>query len=107
MDSCVAQSIGCDEQRFWGVVILAIFGLFTLVQIAWAYWSSYRERQTMRRTPMAIRRIPIPGESYPGQRQLTRLRSQANKERKTGRWPLKGVDRILSSFFRGGSISGF
>lgn len=111
MDLCVSQNVGCDDQRFWGIFILAVFTLFALLQIGWAYWSAHRERQKMRRTPMAIRRIPIAdevsGESYPGQRQLARFRSQAYPVKKTDRWPLRGLDRLLNSFFRGGSISGF
>lgn len=110
MDLCVAQNIGCDEQRFGGVFILSVFAIFALLQIGWAYWDAWRERRKMRRTPMAIRRIPLSGESsesYPGQRQLARFRSQAYPVKKTDRWPLRGLDRLLNSFFRGGSISGF
>lgn len=112
MDLCVSQSVGCDDQRFWGAFILSIFVLLALVQIAWAYRAAYQERRKMKRTPMAIRRIPtadeVKGESYPGQRKLTRFRSHTYPAtKKIERWPLKGLDRFLSHFFRGGSMTGF
>lgn len=106
MDLCVSQNVGCDDQRFWGIAILVVIGAFAVVQIVWAYWSAHRERQKTHRPTMAVK-------SYRGQRELyefsRRRQSHASPAKKTERWPLKGLDRILGAIYSriNGSISGW
>ncbi len=82
------------------ITFVVIFAGIAIASLIWAYWPGVRRefsRRPSQATPMAIRRIPLQAER----------RSQAIPVRSTRRFPLRGIDRLLELFFKGGSISGF
>lgn len=82
------------------ITFVVIFAGIALASLIWAYWPGIKRERSRRQshaTPIAIRRLP----------QASEHRSQAIRIKNHRRFPLRGIDRVLEHFFRGGSISGF
>ena len=104
MESCFSAIFDCETQRFWGTVLISILVMamvaLALGQMIWAYWSGWQERKRrIMATPQVVR-FPVGLERKD---QAVRVRVVKS----SSRFPLRGLDRMISRFLGGGSISGF